>query len=133
MNAHMTDQERAAIISKAFTLIAQNKNVEFITSNDWIELEPKVWLDLFKYVKAIREAPKTITATVTIPKPLKEWPADESMVWIDHGYTVQPVNANRYQNRVYEQELLNGIVFETREQAEQSQQAIRKFRTGHST
>lgn len=129
----MTDHERAAILFKAFALIAQNKNVEFITSNDWIKLEPKVWLDLFKYVKAIREAPETITATVTIPKPLNEWPKDESTVWLDYGHKVQAVNAKSYSSGVYEQYLLAGIVFATKEQAEQSHEAISKFRAGQST
>ena len=130
----MTDQERAAMLARGFTWAAENKSIEWLFDD---QVKKPFWTKEFfenfarrNIVYDVRLVSETITATVTIPKPLKEWPKDGSNVWLDRGSYCAVLVAVGYQAQLYEKELNMGCVFATKNDANQSMEAMRKFRTG---
>ena len=127
----MTDQERAAMLAKAFDAIAQGKNVQiYAVSKGWTNLDAQRCLSFFQCIDKVRLVPETITATVTIPKPLKEWPSDNSNVWIDKGSKSEKVCWDWYKNNHWETELKAGTVYATEALCNEAMESMRKFRTG---
>ena len=133
----MTDQERAAMLARGFTWAAENKSIEWLFDD---LVGKRFWTTEFfenfanrNVVYDVRLVSETVTAIVTIAKPLKEWPEDHVIVWIDNGWCVRKILPSSSRSKVYGNELQNGMVFLSEHEANQSMEAIRKFRTGEST
>ena len=134
----MTDQERAAMLAKAFQWLANGKDVEVSfspleTNQLWDKVTFRGLCNVCSgAITGARLKPETITAMVTIPKPLKEWPADNADCWQATSFFVEcvPADCRKLTGPAWDQIMQFGVIYATEKEAQQAMDAMRKFRTG---
>ena len=135
---NMTDQERAAMLAKGFQWLAEGKKIEITSqpdgsAQDWNYASVTGLSVSALDIQNVRLYSETITATVTIPKPLTEWPTDGSVCWQSTVLGPSIVSTQCYKIPVWIDLLNAGVMFASEKEALDCTEAIRKFRTGEST